>query len=128
MTDHTGQLTPEELQKVKDWLIKFKPGGDAICPICGSSEWFISAHLVQPVTLGVGFAIQLGGIGYPQVMMNSNPCGYTMFLNAVMIGILPSAPIPSNLPLPVAKGMLSSSDAGAPTPSNPPLPVVQQPK
>jgi hypothetical protein len=99
MPDAAGKLTTEEHKKVQDWVAKFSPGGDAKCPICQTSTWFINPHLVQPVTLGAGFGLQLGGIGYPQITMNCIQCGYTMFLNAVMVGIIPSA-LPPATPIP----------------------------
>jgi hypothetical protein len=92
MPDPTGKLTPEELKKAHDWLAKYSPGAETACPICRSTTWIIAEHLVQPVTLRAGLSIQLGGLSYPQVMVISNPCGYTMFLNAVLVGILVGTP------------------------------------
>jgi len=90
MPDKTGKLTDADLAKVVDWLSKYTPGGDAKCPLCGSTEWAIGHHLLQPVTLGGNLNLQLAGIGYPQVALMSIPCGYTMFVNAVVAGVLQS--------------------------------------
>ncbi len=88
MPDKDGKLTPEDVKKVDEYLAKYSPGGEAICPICRSTNWYLNERLVQPVTLGPALGMQIGGVGYPQVMLNSNPCGYTMFINAVMLGIV----------------------------------------
>jgi len=86
-----GKLTPEERKKVEDWLAKYPKWLGANCPICGSNMWMLAENLVQPVTVGEGANLLLGGVGYPQVMLISNPCGYALFLNAVMIGLLPGS-------------------------------------
>jgi len=93
MPDATGKLTEEDYRKIHAWLGKHSPGGSAICPVCHSPNWTIGEYLVQPITLGAGHALQLGGIGYPQFMLISNPCGHTLFINAVMAGVvIPVAP------------------------------------
>jgi len=94
MPDKDGKMTEEELKKAHDWLSKFTPGADTICPICRSSDWYINDRLVQPLTLGSMYSVQLGGIGYPQITMNCVQCGHTVFINAVVAGIVPSLPIP----------------------------------
>jgi hypothetical protein len=88
MPGATGKLTPEDIQKVNAWLMRHHPGGNTVCPVCGSQNWWIGEHLVQPITVGADMSLQLGGIGYPQITVISNPCGYTMFLNAVIVGVL----------------------------------------
>ena len=88
MPDKDGKLTDEDRKKVNDWLAKFPEWINGTCPICGSKQWMLAEHLVQPVTLGPSEGLQLGGIGYPQIMLVSNPCGYTRMLNAVIIGVL----------------------------------------
>src|SRR5258708_1838700 len=92
MPDNEGKLTAEDVNKIQAWLAQYPTAADARCPLCASPEWIVAEYLVQPVTLGPGNALRLGGIGYPQVMLNSNPCGYTRFINAVIIGIVPAGP------------------------------------
>ena len=87
MPGPTGLLTPEDKQKVINWLQS--KGQDPACPFCGVRQWVIADHLVQPVTVGGGGSLQLGGAGYPQVMLISPPCGYTVLINAVIAGVLP---------------------------------------
>ena len=93
MTDAEGKLTAAEKKQIQDWLAGVgwatRLGG---CPVCGDNKWTIADHIVQPITRGAGNALNLGGPGYPHVMLISNKCGYTIFLNAVMIGLLQDQP------------------------------------
>jgi predicted nucleic-acid-binding Zn-ribbon protein len=89
MPDASGLLTEDDKKKIVDWLRNTSWGLDAKCPICGDTNWAIGEYLVQPVTLGAGGGLQLGGTGYPQIQIISTRCGYTIFLNAVIVGILP---------------------------------------
>jgi hypothetical protein len=90
MSEDTNKLSEDEKERVKAWL-REKWRNPAICPICGSKEWLVGDHLVQPITMGKDRGLQLGGISYPQVMVISPTCGYTMFLNAVVVGLVPTA-------------------------------------
>lgn len=86
MADQEGKLTEAEKEKALAWVREHQKRS-ADCPICGSPQWMLGEHLVMPLTLaGKPRGIQLGGIGYPFIMLAS-PCGYTRFFNAAMIGI-----------------------------------------
>jgi hypothetical protein len=87
MPDASGKLTNEEKARITKWINDKWIGNNQLCPICGNSNWVLGDHLVQPVTIGDHNSLMLGGAGYPQVMLISPTCGYTMFLNAVIIGI-----------------------------------------
>jgi hypothetical protein len=92
MPDEKGKLTEEDFTKIRMWLTSFGLPAPH-CPFCGSDQWSIGPHLVQPVTLGPAYQLQLGGfIGYPQIAVVSTKCGHTMFINAVVAGLLPPAP------------------------------------
>lgn len=94
MPDSEGKLTEEEFEKVKAWMARFV-ATDRPCSVCGTKGWTMLPRLVQPVTLGGAFVIQLGGLeGYPNVGLVCNTCGYTRYLNAVIMGIVP----PGNKP------------------------------
>src|SRR2546425_13340153 len=90
MPDNDGKLTEEEKQRILNWT-KEHWKGQVNCPICASPNWIIGDHVVLPITLGKDSNLMLGGPGYPQVMLVSQPCGYTIFFNAVVIGIAPGA-------------------------------------
>jgi hypothetical protein len=105
MPEQDGRLTKDE----KDDLIRkilslWKAPHN--CPVCGDQNWIIGDHLVQPVTLGASRSIMLAGTGYPQVMLISSKCGYTMFLNAVVLGAVPPE-AKEGSPLPPAGGGLN---------------------
>ena len=97
--DKEGKLTEEDKGKVAAWLNERWPGDRQPCPICGDPTWLIADHLVMPLTLGPGNAVNVGGVGYPHIMLISLKCGYTRFLNAAVTGInfgeeKPAAPKP----------------------------------
>lgn len=88
MPDKDGILDQKDRDKIDRWLSTYPAGSGRMCPICSQPTWMLAERLVQPVTLGPDMAIQLGGVaGYPQIMLLS-PCGYTRYMNAVMIGVL----------------------------------------
>lgn len=91
MPDSHGKLTAEDQEKVMAWVARHPSSDQAACPICGGIDWVVADHLVLPVTWNAGQKAQAGGVGYPQVMLISTPCGYTRFVNAVYVGLLPAA-------------------------------------
>jgi hypothetical protein len=93
--DATGKLTLEEKQRASDWINRHWRGQSQACPICGSNQWTLADHLVQPVTVGAHNALLLGGTSYPHVLVISPTCGYTMMLNAVIIGLVPRGDSPA---------------------------------
>ena len=78
-------LSQETREKIKQYLERWRV---PVCPLCGSDKWFIGEHLVQPFTVNRRGHLQAGGVTYPQVMVISEPCGYTMFINAVAVGVM----------------------------------------
>jgi len=87
MPDSEGKLTDYEKQTIHHWMESHwrQP---MPCPFCGDSSWVIGDHLVTPITLAGNGDLLMGvGVGYPQVMIISAGCGYTVFLNAVMLRI-----------------------------------------
>lgn len=101
MPDVDGKLTPEERAKVEAWLEKQDWFREGKCPICGDDHWAVGDHIVQPIRFG---PMAFGGPSYPQVMLISNKCGYTLYFNAVIMGLLPAA---------------ASAEAPAPAPQKP---------
>jgi hypothetical protein len=87
MPDKDGKLTPEDRQKVIEWMGAHGKG-DPRCPICLSEKWMIAEFLVQPMTIGGNHSLQLGGGGLPNIVLISDPCGYTRYLNAVLVGLV----------------------------------------
>ena len=87
MPDSSGRLTQEDQDAVQQWLATNWHRNQR-CPISGHNNWFTAEHIVQP-TATTGGSVVLGGTGYPQVMVICQGCGYTMYFNAVVIGLLP---------------------------------------
>ncbi len=87
MPDSTGKLSKKEKLTIID---NFEHRGwpPFKCPICRSDEWTVGDHLVQPLAVGCYNQVLFKGAAYPQVMLISKQCGYTMFINAVMAGIV----------------------------------------
>jgi hypothetical protein len=92
MADKDGKLSQEEKKVVVQWIARHQSATKNLCPICNSDKWIIGDHLVQPLTLSGDKGIMLGGVGYPQVLLISDPCGYTRFFNAVLMGVAAAAP------------------------------------
>jgi hypothetical protein len=88
--DATG-LTPEQKKAAQARLDAVWLKSARTCPICGSNQWQIADHLVTPVILQDN-SLTLGGTSYPQVMVISPKCGYTMYFNAILLGIVPRDP------------------------------------
>jgi len=87
MPDKDGLLSSEEHEKIKKWLDEKVDPHFGQCPYSGHKSWYVIGHLVYPLR----YASQLivGGPAYPQVMVACTECGFTMFFNAVKIGIAP---------------------------------------
>jgi predicted nucleic-acid-binding Zn-ribbon protein len=83
MPDVNGVLTPAERVVIDIWMKRnWKMG---ICPVCQNQNWVLADHVVTPI-----FYSQVGitqGAGYPQLMIICKNCGYTLYINASIVGI-----------------------------------------
>lgn len=89
MPDLDGRLSQSEKDGIRKRIDDLWCGSAKNCPICGSAKWFLSDHVVEVpiVTQGVrGF-----GSAYPSVLLISEPCGYTLSFNAVILDIMKRA-------------------------------------
>jgi hypothetical protein len=89
MPDQSGKLTEFEKSSIRQWMeTRWKQ--PMPCPFCGNPSWVVADDLVLPITLGRNQELMMGvGEGYPQAMVISSGCGYTVFLNSVMLRISP---------------------------------------
>jgi len=88
MPDYQGLLLPEERDRADAW---FRTNWRiSRCPICGQNQgnWSLADHVVVPISWSITGAL-LGGATYPQVMVNCGVCGYTVYINAIIAGIVP---------------------------------------
>jgi hypothetical protein len=84
-----GTLTPEEVQKAITWLNAHWGPADK-CPMHGGQvSWGVEAQLVE--TVGYGVMAGRGRTTYPMLVVICQTCGFTVFVNAVMAGIVPTA-------------------------------------
>ena len=79
-------------QEQKDTLLstineKLRPRG-LVCPISGDQSWGVEAHLaLVPVTDRTD-VIQLGGgPSLPLAILTCRTCGYTIFINIIVLGL-----------------------------------------
>lgn len=81
-------LTEEQKEKVVAWIRKHGQA-NITCVICGHRNWAVGDHIVAPAIYSEG-GIVLGGTAYPTVMLICNHCAHTIYINAVLMGLLPS--------------------------------------
>ena len=89
MPDTSGRLSPDEKEKAERWLSTYWTR-DNRCPISGHNNWAFGEHIVQPVA-SVRAGEILGVASYPQIMLICQDCGYTIYFNAVVMGIVSGA-------------------------------------
>ena len=94
MPDQAGLLSEAEKKDITQKLQRLWMGSQ-ICPICGSNNWTIADHVVAPLSLGGGGGLTVGGPSYPLILLISQPCGYTIAFNALVLGVIPPNPTPS---------------------------------
>ena len=81
-------IKEEQRARATDWLNKKWLNVTKQCPICISNQWSVSEVVeVRPYT---GGGLSLGGPVYPTFMVICGTCGYTMFFNAIIAGVLQS--------------------------------------
>jgi hypothetical protein len=92
MPESDGGLTDADQKVVSAWLEKHWTGSARNCPVCGSLRWDVGKFLAH-VPAGAGV---FAGKTYPLISLASNPCGYTLFFNAIIVGVVkPESPKPN---------------------------------
>lgn len=102
MPDSFGKLTPQEKEKATNW-VNTRWATKSTCPICATRKWVVGDYLVQVNIYGPAAFIPSAPV-FPHAQVFCGTCGYTIFFNAVMIGIaapyqepppvLPKIPMP----------------------------------
>jgi hypothetical protein len=80
-------LTEDEKALFRKWLDS-NWADPQICPFCHNNSWAMGQQLVAPVTIGPNMSTTLGGPVVPLVFLLCQVCAYTMFFNAVMVGVV----------------------------------------
>lgn len=83
MPDSHGYLTPGEKSLVTSWL-NSKWTNNNRCPISGDNSWRVGDFIVHTAAYS---GVMMSGPTYPHVAVICSSCGYTIFFNAVMMGI-----------------------------------------
>ena len=78
-------IPKEDIQKAIAWIDEHWTGQKA-CPICENTRWGVADLIgeVQMTTLNG----DLTGKAYPLVIVTCQTCGYTVLLNALVIGLI----------------------------------------
>jgi hypothetical protein len=88
MPDYQGVLMQDERDRADAW---FRTNWTIRrCPICNQDQgnWSLADHVVVPIPWSTAGPL-LGGATYPQIMVNCGVCGYTVYINAIIVGIVP---------------------------------------
>jgi hypothetical protein len=107
MADNSGKLSEAEKTKAIQWVLGHWKTNSP-CPICAAKNWNVADHLTQPLTFSHGTTM-ISGPAYPQVQVICSSCGYTIYFNAVMAGLVeaPKSETQENEP-----GLMGTARAG----------------
>ena len=86
MPDENWKLTQKEKEDVVAW-IKEK-WENTKCPFSGHNEWNLGDELVR-TTKYTGNNLLIGGSTYPLIIFTCIGCGYVVYINAILVGIVP---------------------------------------
>jgi hypothetical protein len=89
MPDWEGKLLPDEATRLQDWFrTRWR---NPVCPVSNERNWVTGERLVQsPIYKGNSYeTLTQGDITYVYVVLICAGCGYTVFVNATVAGILP---------------------------------------
>lgn len=78
------KLNDDQMNSVINHLTGLKPDGFC-CPICGGKEWNVDRVLVETREFSRGY---IGEAIVPYVPLTCKKCFNTMFLNAILLGIV----------------------------------------
>ena len=82
------RLTDEEKAQVVRWL-QARGAGPRECTVClQRNNWVVADDLVTPLPYQRADEVAAASGSYPQAMVVSENCGNTIYLNAVMIGVV----------------------------------------
>ena len=72
--------------RVADWM-RENWKTNTKCPICGTDAWNIGEDVIE-IREFTGHYVGTGGNIYPYVQLSCTKCGYTLFFNALIAGIV----------------------------------------
>lgn len=84
------KLKKSDIDKIANWLNK-NWTREKLCPICSNNNWTISDTVFE-LRAFHGGGLVVGGSVYPAVGVVCNVCAYTLFFNAIKVGLVKLAP------------------------------------
>jgi hypothetical protein len=89
--DENGKLSDEEYAAAQEW-VKTK-WTNSLCPFHGVTGWSLGTYIAQAsVMTDKPGAVAPRDPVYPLVVVFCTKCGYCVFLNAVLLGIVNPPP------------------------------------
>jgi hypothetical protein len=82
-------MTTEERERALAWVNRHWT--NKACPFHGPTHWRVDETLAEVRTFGRGALIVGGGV-YPLVVVTCSICGYAVFVNALVAGVLQPEP------------------------------------
>ncbi len=82
-------LNSEQLDCVKEWIEERSPV--LSCSGCSGRDWSIQNELAFALLIDADDGQISQRKGYPMVAVTCKNCGYTVFFNAILMGIMPQA-------------------------------------
>jgi predicted nucleic-acid-binding Zn-ribbon protein len=73
-------------EKAQKWISDHWHGSSE-CPVCGANDWLVSDKLLEIREYRKGNIDSAGEI-LPLIATTCGGCGYTVFLNAIVAGII----------------------------------------
>ena len=91
------KLTNEQAQKVISHITDKTQGRPIVCPICSHNQWIVNNVITEMREFQNGNFI-IGGDSsiMPFVSLTCNHCAHTLFINAILAGIVSPQPQPDN--------------------------------
>ncbi len=90
MPKKDGTLTEEEQSTLQKFVLE-KWTEERKCPLCGKYNWLSSDMVVSTPGVGEGGTMIFGGTQVPSIPIICTFCGYTVFINAMIAGVIKPA-------------------------------------
>ena len=91
-----GRMTDEQRQKAADWVNQHWAKKD--CPFHGPTNWQLEPVMGEVRTFSGGTLVLGPGTLFPLIVLTCSVCGYSVFVNAVVAGLVPRADQTAFLP------------------------------
>jgi len=86
-----GEMTDEQYTKAVEW-VREKWSTDE-CPFhSGATNWYIDHSIAETPSYAPLAQFTGGVVRYPSIVVICSICGYTVFVNAILAGVLPGVP------------------------------------